>query len=175
MRTAEQAREIAIARLRASEFGEFEPLLIESKTEEFPAGWVYYYQSERYLRTRDPQDGLVGNAPLFVPRNGTQPEFISYHRPTSESIEAFVCSGNAKAEPNAEVELLGWNEGAFKVAATQAIREFSSLGLSAAHETIDRCLSGMVVRVPTGSVVAARELAAKLVSLRFVARVTYGA
>jgi hypothetical protein len=174
MRTAEQAREVAVAQLAASEFTESEPVLIDSTTEEFGAGWVYYYQSARYMQTRDPRDGMVGNAPLFVPRNGAQPEFISYHRPTSESVEAFVCCGSANAAPNAEVELLGWKEGALKVSATQAIRDCSSMGLAAAHEAVDQCLSGSAVRVPTGSVAAARELVSKLVHLKFVARVTYG-
>ena len=174
MRTAEQAREVAVAQLAASEFIEYMPVLIESKTEEFAAGWVYYYQSARYLRTRDPHDGLVGNAPLFVPRNAAQPEFISHHRPTSESVEAFVCCGNANAAPNAEVELHGRNEGALKVSATQVIRECSSMGLAAAHEAVEQCLSGNAVRVSTGSVAAARELAFKLVRLKFVARITYG-
>jgi hypothetical protein len=174
MRTAEQARQVAVARLATSEFTELEPVLIDSKTEEFGAGWVYYYQSARYMRTRDPQDGLVGNAPLFVPRNGAQPEFISYHRPASESVEAFVCCGNANVAPNAEVELQGCNAGALKVSATQAIRESSPVGLAAAHEAVNQCIFGSAARVPTGSVAAARELVSKLAQLKFVARVTYG-
>jgi hypothetical protein len=174
MRTTEQAREAAIAQIAARDVGELEPLLIESSIEEFAAGWVYYYQSARYLQTRDPQDSLVGNAPLFVPRNGAPPAFISYHRPTAESLEAFAFCGDVNAEPNAEIELQGWEVGALKVSATQAIREFSSLGLAAAHKAIDECLSGKVVRVSTGGVAAARALASKLVCLKFIARVTYG-
>jgi len=83
-------------------------VLVDSNTEEFDAGWVFYYQSAHYVVTKHPGDMLVGNAPIFVARNGASPVFISYHRPTSESVEAFVCRGNANAAPNPEVELLGW-------------------------------------------------------------------
>jgi len=150
-------------------------LLIESKTEEFAAGWVFYYQSVRYLRTGEFGHFLVGNAPLFVPRNGAKPEHISYHRPTSESAEAFERCGNPNANPKAEVEIEGWNEGALKVSATQALREHSTLGLASAHAAVEQCLNGKPVRVSTTNVAAARELAAKLSSLQFIAKVTYGA
>ena len=171
MRTAGQAREAAVAHLAMSEVP---AVLVDSNTEEFDAGWVFYYQSAHYMVTKHPGDMLVGNAPIFVARNGASPDFISYHRPTLESVEAFVCCGNANAAPNPEVEFLGWKEGALKVSATQAIRECSSLGLAAAKEAVDACLSGTLARVQTKSVAAARELVSKLASLCFIARVTYG-
>jgi hypothetical protein len=174
MRTVEQARESAVAHLAEAELNQIAVVLLDSETEEFGAGWVFYYQSARHMVTKHLEDRLVGNAPIFVPRNGTPPDFISYHRPTSESVEAFVCCGNANAAPNPEVELLGWEEGALKVSATQAIRECSSLGLAGAKKAVDGCLSGTPARVRTTSVAAARELASKLVGLQFVARVTYG-
>jgi ribosomal protein L7/L12 len=175
MRTSVQAREEALARLAASEFSETKPTLIDSKTEEFPAGWVYFYQSALFLRTNDIRESLVGNAPLFVPRNGAEPEFISYHRPTAESAEAFSYCGNASAKPNAEVELKGWRAGARKVSATQTIRARSSLGLAAAHEAVEQCLAGQVIKIRTGSVSAARELVSNLEALGFLAGITYGA
>jgi hypothetical protein len=64
------------------------------------------------------------------------------------------CCGNANAAPNPE--------------------ECSSLGLAAAKEAVDACLSGTPARVQTKSVAAARELVSKLAGLCFVARVTYG-
>lgn len=175
MRTSVQAREHAIAHLAASEFSEAEPTLIDSATEEFPAGWVYYYQSALFLRTNDVRDILLGNAPLFVPRNGAESAFISYHRPTAESVEAFVYCGNANARSLAEVELRGWREGVRKASAIQAIRSSSSLGLAAAHEAVTQCLSGQVVKIRTKSVSAARELASNLDQLGISACMTYRA
>ena len=160
--------------LAASEFSGAEPMLIDDKTQEFEAGWVYYYQSAQYIHSGDPQDGLLGNAPLFVPRNGAAPQVISYHRPPAESIAAFLYCGNANGKPNPEIELVGWTEGALKVSATQAIRGSSSLGLGAAKEAVDLCLSGRPAKVRTASVMAAHELVSKLSQLGFAAKVTYG-
>jgi hypothetical protein len=171
MRTIEEAREAAVAHLAVNEVP---VVLVDSNTEEFDAGWVFYYQSARYVMTQRLEDMLAGNAPIFVPRNGAPPDYISYHRPTSESVEAFVRCGNANAAPNPEVELLGWKEGALEVSAIQAIRECSSFGLAAAKEAVDSCLSGNPARVQTKNVAAARELASKLVGICFIARVTYG-
>jgi hypothetical protein len=171
MRTVGQARETAVALLAMQEVP---VVLVDSNTEEFDAGWVFYYQSARYMVTKQLGDVLTGNAPIFVPRNGASPDFISYHRPTAESVEAFVCCGNANAAPNSEVELFGWEKGALKVSAIQAIRDRSPLGLAAVKEAVDTCLSGSPARVPTKSVAVARELASRLAGLGFVARVTYG-
>jgi len=174
MRTVEQAREEAIAWLAASEFSTADPTLIDSSTEEFPAGWVYRYQSAEFLRTGDFKHCLLGNAPLFIPRNDAKPQSISYHRPTSESAEAFSCCGDANAQPNAEVRLKGARDGARKVSATKAIRAHACWGLAAAHGAVDRCLSGQPTVIKTPSVESARELAFLLQDLGFLAGITYG-
>ena len=143
MRTYRDARQVAVARL--AEFSEHDPMLLDEKTQEFEAGWVFFYQSAQFLKTNSAEDGLVGNAPLFVPRSDAAPQFISYHRAFAESAEAFASCGDANANAKAEVHLLGWREGAQKVSATQAIRDHSSLGLAAAHSAVESCLSGRPV------------------------------
>lgn len=163
-----------MAHLGASEFSAANPVLLDSKTEEFGSGWVFYYQSARYLHTQEVGDILLGNAPLFVARNGAKPTHIGYHRSTAESIEAFVSCGDPNANANAQVQLEGWEKGALAVSAVQAIRGHSSLGLAAAKLAVDQCLAGEVVRVDTPSVPAARELALELQRFHFTARVTYG-
>jgi hypothetical protein len=173
MRTVAQAREIA-ERFLANAFGESVPALVDSATEEFDAGFVFYYQSAEFLMSRNPDDMLVGNAPLFVPRNDSGPTFISYHRPTSESVDAFKYCGDANAVPDAQVELHGWHKGALKVSATQIIREYSPVGLAVAHDVVEQCLAGRTVKLQAASVEAAREFVAKLAAVAFAARVTYG-
>jgi hypothetical protein len=163
-----------MAHLGASEFAASNPVLLDSRTEEFGGGWVFYYQSARYLQSQEVGDSLLGNAPLFVARNGAEPTHISYHRPTAESVEAFLSCGDPNANANAQVELKGWEKGALAVSAIQAIRGHSSLGLAAAKHAVDKCLAGEVVRVDTPSVAAARELALELQRFHFSAKVTYG-
>ena len=116
----------------------------------------------------------MGNAPLFVPRNGQPPQFVSCHRSTADSVDAFICCGDASAQANPEVELSGWSRETDKLSATQAIRECSSLGLGSAKKAVDACLSGSKARVSTASVAAARELVSKLTQLGLAAKLTYG-
>lgn len=174
IRNSARAREDAIAWLAANAFGDMELEIVESRTEEFPPGWVYYYQSALFLRTREIEHSLIGNAPVFVPRNGASPMFISYHRPTSESMEAFAFCADANAAPRAEIELKGWIKGARKISANKAIRAHSSMGLSDAHDAVGRCLAGHVVKIQTESVAAARELVSELTGFGFIAAVAYG-
>lgn len=174
MRNSAKAREDAIAWLAANVFGDMELEIVESRTEEFPVGWVYYYQSALFLRTQQLEHSLIGNAPVFVPRNGASPMFISYHRPTSESMEAFAFCADANATPRAEIELKGWVKGARKISANKAIRAHSSLGLSDAHDAVGRCLAGQAVQIQTESVSAARELVSELAGFGFIAAVAYG-
>src|SRR5689334_436209 len=123
MRTFEEARKTALAMLTPH------LALLDSGTEEFRVGWVFYYQSARFIETGDLVDSVGGNAPIFVPRNGAPATFISYHRATTESMEAFSYCGDANARINPEVEITGWLPGALKVSAIQAIRTSSDLGL----------------------------------------------
>lgn len=45
-------------------------VILDEHTIEKPYGWVFFYQSQRFLETRDFSDGLAGNAPLLVTRAG---------------------------------------------------------------------------------------------------------
>jgi len=49
MRTVEQAREAAVAQLAATGLDEADAMLIDSKTEQFEAGWMFHYQSPGYI------------------------------------------------------------------------------------------------------------------------------
>ena len=175
MRTAESAKTIALAILSEGPFAEANAVLLESKIQEFNEGWIYYYQSAGFVETGDINESLVGNAPLFVPRNDSPPSFVGHHRPLAESMEAFRLSGNASAQANAQVRLSGWKPGALAVSAIQAIRQHSSSGLAAAKEAVESCLAGNSALISAPTVTSARELVSSLAKIGFVAEVTYGA
>lgn len=40
--------------------------ILEGSTLEYSWGWVFYYQSKKFLETGDFRDQLAGNAPYFV-------------------------------------------------------------------------------------------------------------
>ena len=66
--SAVELARIAVERLAAKSDDTFELLLDETK--EIPIGWVFFYNSADYARTRNPIDALAGNGPLLVVRSG---------------------------------------------------------------------------------------------------------
>ncbi|MFN7990014.1 MAG: YrhB domain-containing protein [Thermoanaerobaculia bacterium] len=48
--------------------GGFVPVIVDERTLETPWGWVFFYESEEFLRTRDFAEALVGNGPIGVAR-----------------------------------------------------------------------------------------------------------
>jgi len=104
--------------------------IIEKATQEFDVGWVFFYQSSRFLKTGDTQGALVGNAPLFVSRQDGRGAFISCHRPIVESIDAYRACGDPNAHEEPQLTLTGWLAGANKVQAIALIRRYSRLTLA---------------------------------------------
>ena len=174
MQTAESAQQAALAFLSNGPFAGAYPVLAISNTQEFDEGWVFFYQSASFLQTGDFNEMLLGNAPIFIPRNGAPARHISHHRSIEESMAAFRYSGNTEAIAKAQVRLFDWKRGALAISAVQAIRQHSSLGLGAAKKTIDNCLDGIPSMVDTSSVTSARDLVSELLKVGFVAEITYG-
>lgn len=57
------------ARMRALAFanrGKHVVEIMEAETREYDFGWVFFYQSAEFVRTRDPGKMLYGNAPIIV-------------------------------------------------------------------------------------------------------------
>ncbi len=147
--------------------------LLSGKTEEFDVGWVFYYQSARYIETGDSRESVVGNAPLFVSRSDGFPCFVSYHRPLAESLAAYRACGNPNAQEVPEVCLKGWHKGALSVSAIQAVRQHSAVGLAQAKSAVESCLANQSPVVPVPSVAEARALVLALASAGFEAQVRY--
>ncbi|MBN3763395.1 YrhB domain-containing protein [Burkholderia sp. Ac-20365] len=95
--TAEQAKEVAQLAITEAGWEGNDAVVVDEYIQEFDVGWVFYYQSARFLETGEFGFSLVGNAPFFVSRVGGYSAFISYLRPVVESIEAFRTCGNANA------------------------------------------------------------------------------
>ena len=74
MLTKEEARALVAAelgRLQANAFLRTPDSLVimDERTIERSWGWIFFYNSRRYLETRNPLDGLGGNAPFIVNRH----------------------------------------------------------------------------------------------------------
>ena len=68
--------------------------LLEDSTIEDEFGWVFFDESERYLKTRSIRDALAGNAPLLISRqDGTLHETGTAY-PIEFYIENFKRTGD---------------------------------------------------------------------------------
>jgi hypothetical protein len=170
--TAAQAAEIAEREL-LTHSTEVASRILPERIEEFDCGWLYYYQSARYLETGKFEDSLVGNAPIFVARSDGKAFFVSYLRPIVESLAAYRSCGNPNALQLAEVRLTGWLAGAQVVSAIQAIRRHSSLGLAEVKGIVENCLASQPSVVAVSTVEEAKALVAVLAPLGFQSEVGY--
>ena len=61
----------------------------EELTTERAFGWVFFYSTQKYLETRDPQYLVPGNAPLVVQRRDGSVEHLPASIPPARAIEIF--------------------------------------------------------------------------------------
>jgi len=76
--TASAARELVRDRLDALalEIG-FELDILDSKTVEGPEGWIFFFNSTRFISTGDGLWALAGNGPIVVKNTGSFEELSS--------------------------------------------------------------------------------------------------
>jgi Immunity protein 35 len=61
-------------------------VIAQDATIEKDFGWVFFYNSELYLRTGDERYLLAGNAPVIVDRDDGSVEWLGTARPVEEYI-----------------------------------------------------------------------------------------
>jgi len=66
MLTFEQAEALAKAWVDVTCKGEAS--VISEQTMQRPYGWVFFYQSKKYLATQQVTDALIGNVPIIIAR-----------------------------------------------------------------------------------------------------------
>jgi hypothetical protein len=66
-----------------------EVLICEVKTVEREAGWVFYYNSRKFIQTGDFSVMLMGNAPIFINRSDGGAKFIRGDVSVDEALEQF--------------------------------------------------------------------------------------
>jgi hypothetical protein len=68
--------------------------VVDDKTVELRQGWVFIYNSARFLRTREFGSMLMGNKPVFVDRATGK---VSYLRVTGSVEEAVAALGTDRS------------------------------------------------------------------------------
>ena len=61
------------------------------------AGWVFYYQSKKWMKTRNPLDVLAGNAPVIYDRTHGTLHITGTAEPIEYYIDRFLEKHNSSA------------------------------------------------------------------------------
>ena len=75
-----------------------EVALIEDATISGDFGWVFFYQSKKYLESQDFSDRLAGNAPIIISKLDGSLHVTGTGRPIEYYIENFVRTGSPHGE-----------------------------------------------------------------------------
>jgi hypothetical protein len=66
-----------------------EVVILDNQTIEKEYGWIFFYNSKKFLETGNFRDGLVGNSPVLVERDTGKIHELGTANPVSESIKKF--------------------------------------------------------------------------------------
>jgi hypothetical protein len=72
--------------------------IVDAKTRELPKGWVFFYNSARFLRTGDFDSMLMGNKPVFVHRETG--EALRMEGTLEEAVHALLSKWDSLAPKN---------------------------------------------------------------------------
>lgn len=64
-------------------------VLMDDQTVERPFGWVFFYTTREYLKTRDPQHLVPGTAPFVVHRRDGSIEHLATSLPPKRAIDLY--------------------------------------------------------------------------------------
>ncbi|GAA2358758.1 hypothetical protein Cme02nite_34970 [Catellatospora methionotrophica] len=72
-----------------------EPALTVTQHEERDIGWVFYYQSTRYVESGDPVHMVLGNAPILIDRASGLPHLLGTARGVDTNLADYKAGRHA--------------------------------------------------------------------------------
>lgn len=95
----DKARDIAAAKVKTlSEQHDFQ--LIDKRTTERDFGWVFFYQTRKYIETGKIEDSVPGCGPVVVLKETGQLEFLPSSGPPARAIDDFEARWRQSRKPN---------------------------------------------------------------------------
>ncbi len=74
--------------------------LAVSRVDEYDFGWVYFWNSKRFIETGEIQYALVGNAPIIVDRSDGKLYWTGTSRRTEFYVEEFRSGNRSPVSPS---------------------------------------------------------------------------
>lgn len=72
--------------------------LMKERTQEFEYGWVFFYQSKKYLETGNVYYMLGGNSPFIINRNDASMEVTGTAHPVEKYIKEYIDLQHCKSK-----------------------------------------------------------------------------
>lgn len=145
--------------------------LVICSCDEYELGWVFGYNTAEFVDHG--VNALEGNRPIFVPADGTAPQYLNGFRPIREHLEAFAACGDANARRSASVRIVGCADNPRRDQAALVVVESTSLSLGRAKQLLSKCMAGATETFVMSSVDAAMEMVARLEETGFRCEVPY--
>jgi hypothetical protein len=89
MLTKSEALELVSQKLQKMTTPDDPFVVVDAGTIEKPFGWVFFYNSKRYLETEDYRYALAGNGPVIVNKHDGAIEFFGTVKPPAEFIAEY--------------------------------------------------------------------------------------
>jgi hypothetical protein len=89
MLSKEQARSLALGHILKSGGHDWDAVIIDENTIEREFGWVFFYQSRRFLETGCISDMLLGNAPIIINKSDGSLHVTGTAHPVDEYIDRY--------------------------------------------------------------------------------------
>jgi Immunity protein 35 len=89
MITKSEAFELVSERLRQMGAPDNPFAVVEKSTIERPFGWVFFYNSQKYIETGVFRYRLAGNGPIIVNKNTQEIELCGANKPVQELIDDY--------------------------------------------------------------------------------------
>jgi hypothetical protein len=144
--------------------------IVDDSTIERPWGWVFFYESRRFLETRDSSAQLLGNAPIIVERESGRTFETGTAHPTDVYLRNYEATGDPHLRPGREIDVEASGATPDRVAAARLLSRSASISLGEAKRGVDAAREGSRFRVALGSPERARETCVDLEALGFTGR-----
>jgi hypothetical protein len=99
MLTKSEALEIVSKRLQQMSTTADPFVVIDKNTIEKTFGWVFFYNSSKFVETGEPRYRLAGNGPVIVNKYNASVEFFGAGRPPLELVAEYEQNFAAKNKP----------------------------------------------------------------------------
>jgi hypothetical protein len=89
MLTKTEALEIVSKRLQQMSTPADPFVVVEKNTIEKPFGWVFFYNSKKFVETGESRYRLAGNGPVIVNKHNSSVEFFGSSKPPLETVAEY--------------------------------------------------------------------------------------